>query len=86
MQDFVHVYTSAFIGHDTIVKKFSTVAAHSIIGGRVTIEEGCHVGLNSSIREDICIGKYSIIGMASNVLKSFDDNSIIVGNPAKLLK
>lgn len=84
--NFVHIYTNGFIGHDSIIKDFSTITAHSVIGGRVLIDEGAHVGLNATVREDLRIGKYSIIGMGSVVIKNVEDHSIYVGNPAQFIK
>lgn len=84
--NFIHIYTNGFIGHDSIIKDFATIAAHSVVSARVTIGEGAHIGLNSTICEDLKIGKYSIIGMGSVVTKNVEDYSIYVGNPAQFLK
>ena len=82
----IHVYTSGFLGHDCHIEDFSTIAAHSIIGGRVRVKKGAHIGLNSSVREDVEIGEYSILGMGSVLLKNIESKSVYAGNPAKFIK
>jgi acetyltransferase EpsM len=47
------------------------------------VNEGAHIGLNSCIREDVVIGKYSIVGMGAVIIKKTDPYSIYVGNPGK---
>ncbi|UAM96606.1 hypothetical protein K8354_09650 [Polaribacter litorisediminis] len=81
--DFCHMYTSSFLGHDTYLSSYSTLAAHSVLGARIKMGEGVHIGLNATIREDVVIGKYAIVGMASNVISDIGDYEIFVGNPAK---
>lgn len=59
---------------------------YAVVGGNVTLGRGVHVGTNATIRENINIGDFSIIGSGSVVLKDVPENSIYIGNPAKLLK
>jgi sugar O-acyltransferase (sialic acid O-acetyltransferase NeuD family) len=84
--NFVHCYTNSFVGHDTTIEDCSTVTAHCVVGARVRAGKGCHIGLNSCIREDIQIGEYAIIGMGSVVTKDVRPSTIVVGNPGKYLK
>lgn len=86
IDNFVHVYTTGFIGHDSTVHNYCTIAAHSVIGARIHVKQGAHIGLNSVIREDLTIGKYAIVGMSSVVTKSVEDKAVVVGSPAKTLK
>jgi acetyltransferase EpsM len=85
VEDFCHVYTNGFVGHDSILGPYSTLAAHAVIGARVKIQTGSHIGLNSVIREDVSIGKYTIIGIGSVVIKNTEPYSTWAGNPAKNL-
>ena len=54
--------------------------------GPVIIEENVWIGEGVVILPNVTIGKNCIIGANSVVTKSFPQNSIIAGNPAKLIK
>jgi len=81
--NFTHIYPHAVLTHESKVDEYCTIAVHSVVGARDILKEGVHVGMKSAIREDLTIGKYSIIGMAAAVTKDVEDFSIIAGNPAK---
>lgn len=83
IENYIHMYTNSFVGHDSVLRNYSTMAAHSVIGARNNIGIGSHVGLNSTTREDINIGKYAIVGMGAVVTKEVEDYSVVAGNPAK---
>lgn len=77
---------NCFIGHDTTIKRFAHVASNAVVGANVSIGYACHVGTNSVIREKTIIGDFCLIGSGSVVLNDVEDHSIVVGNPAKLLR
>lgn len=52
----------------------------------VTIEDGVWIGGNVTILPGITIGKKSVIGAGSVVVKDIPANSIAVGNPCKVIK
>lgn len=80
---YCHVYSNGFLGHDCCIQDFATVAAKAVVGARVIVEEGAHIGLNSCTREDIVIGRYSIVGMGAVIIKNMEPYSIYAGNPGK---
>jgi acetyltransferase EpsM len=77
---------NSFLGHDSTMKRFSHITANAVVGGNVTLGYGSHIGTNATIRENVKIGNFSIVGSGSVVLSDVPDDSIFVGNPAKLLK
>jgi len=79
IDNLVHIAHGVNIGENTLV------IAHAMIAGSVQIGSNCWIAPCSSIKNGISIGNNVTVGMAANVLKSVDDNTTIVGNPAKLL-
>ncbi len=53
---------------------------------KVEIGEGTWIGVNVSVLPGVNLGKNCVVGSNSLVNKSFPDNSIIGGIPAKLIK
>ena len=47
------------------------------------IEENCYLGSASSILNNVTIGKRTLVGIGSNVIKSVPKDSKYAGNPAK---
>lgn len=54
--------------------------------GKVLIKEGSFIGINSVIMPGVTIGKNSVIGASSVVIKDIPDYCVASGNPAKIIK
>ncbi len=77
---------NSFVGHDTTLESYTSLATNSVVGANVHIGKAVHIGSNATIREKVMIGDYSLIGMGAVVIKDVPPNSIVVGNPAHVLK
>ena len=53
---------------------------------KTTIKKGASIGSGSTILSNITIGENSIVGAGSVVTKDVPANSIVAGNPAKVLR
>jgi acetyltransferase-like isoleucine patch superfamily enzyme len=56
------------------------------LGKDIVVKSGAWIGANAIILPGITIGQNSVIGAGSIVTKDVPDKSIVVGNPAKLIK
>ena len=82
----VLVLSNVYIGHDDVIQDFVTITNSVAVCGITTIKEGCYIGANSSIKERIIVGKWSLVGLGAVVLKDVSPFSVVVGNPGRVLK
>lgn len=73
------------LGHGVIIGKHCVISGHSTVNGGSILKDNVYVGVSANIREDISIGKFSIISMAAAVFKDVKDEQIVMGNPARVI-
>jgi UDP-3-O-[3-hydroxymyristoyl] glucosamine N-acyltransferase len=56
------------------------------IAGSTTIEEGVYVAPGGVINNQVTVGQNSLVGIGSVVLGNIEDNKVVVGVPAKVLR
>ncbi|MBU3220671.1 acetyltransferase [Clostridium algidicarnis] len=74
------------IGHDTLLGDYTTVLPSVNISGFARIEECVSIGTGTAIIQGITVGKNTIIGAGSVVVKDLPENCTAVGSPAKPIK
>ena len=84
--DHVVILPNSVVSHDDVVGDYSCIAGGVCISGGVRIGRACYIGTNSSIIGGVEIGDGCLVGMGSVVLSDVPAGSIVVGNPARLLR
>ena len=92
----VSIEDNVFIGHSVTFINDSYPRATSVDGNlqteadwkveRTLIKTGASVGSGSTILSKVTVGENAIVGAGSVVTKDVPANSIVVGNPAKVLR
>jgi len=92
----VSIEDNVFIGHSVTFINDSYPRATRVDGNlqteadwkveRTRIKKGASVGSGSTILSNVTVGENAVIGAGSVVTKDVSPNSIVAGNPAKLLR
>ncbi len=81
----VQIFAHALVGHGARLEDYSYVANNACIGADVVLKEGAYLGTNATTLEFISLGKWSITGIGSVVLKDVPDFAKVVGNPSRVI-
>jgi acetyltransferase-like isoleucine patch superfamily enzyme len=90
--NYIRIGKNSRIGEGVTIFDFDAHNIHpnrrNLLGeiGKVEIGDNVWIGNNTIILKNVVIGDNSIVAAGSVVTKSFGDNQIIGGNPAKILK
>ena len=84
--EFCILNTKSSLGHDSTMADFSSLASGVTIGGNVQIGFCSAICINTSIIQNISIGKHTVIGAVSLVLKSIGDYKQAFGIPISTIK
>ena len=92
----VTIEDNVFIGHGVMFINDIYPRATTANGGmqteadwhveRTVIKKGASIGSGATILAKICIGENAIVGAGSVVTKNVPPNTIVIGNPARLLR
>jgi acetyltransferase-like isoleucine patch superfamily enzyme len=92
----VTIEDNVFIGHGVMFINDSYPRATAPDGNlqteadwkveRTVVKKGASIGSGATILSNVCIGENAIVGAGSVVTKDVPASSIVVGNPAKVLR
>ncbi len=84
------VNATATIGENCLIRNSITIGSKMLPDGTTTkaatIGNNVEIGSNSVIIGDVIIGDNVIIGAGSVVIRDVPSNSIVAGNPARIIK
>ncbi len=82
----VIIHSGSVIEHDNVLDGFVNVAPRVSTAGNVKIGKASYIYTGAVVIPKITIGKNAVIGAGAVVLKDVEDNSTVVGVPAKVIK
>jgi len=85
LEPYTLVNFNSTVGHDVILRKYSSVMPGVNLAGFVELKEGAYIGMNSALIQSVSVGEYSTIGAGAVVVKDIPNNVTAVGIPAKVI-
>ena len=82
----VIVNTGAVVEHDCIIGDHVHIATGARLASTVHVGAGTHIGLGTSVRQETRIGSNVIVGAGAVVVEDVQDNVVVAGVPARVLK
>ena len=79
---FCTIQSSVTIGHDSKMADYNFIATQSTVGN-IVMGSRNFMGINSCTNNFITVGDDCFIAMGSNVIKSIESGTKVMGNPAK---
>jgi len=80
--NFCTIQSNITIGHDSKMGDYNFIATQSTVGN-IVMGSRNFMGINSCTNNFISIGDDCFVAMGSNVIKSVESGSKVMGNPAK---
>ena len=83
IEDKVKIDNLVHIAHNVVIGRAAKVVAMTIVGGSTKIGQNSWIAPGVSLRDWIDIGDNALVGMGAVVTRNVEDNTAVVGNPAK---
>jgi sugar O-acyltransferase (sialic acid O-acetyltransferase NeuD family) len=88
---YFHGNLYSYVEHDCRIGDFVTFAPGVKCNGNVTVEDHAYIGAGAILRQGapgspLRIGKSAVVGMGAVVIDDVQDNAIVAGNPAKVIR
>jgi sugar O-acyltransferase (sialic acid O-acetyltransferase NeuD family) len=84
--DHVCIGPGAIIGHDAVIGDHATLAPGAIVSGFVRLGRACYVGAGAAVRQKLEVGDGALVGIGAVVLRDVSPNTVVVGNPTRVLR
>lgn len=84
--DFCILNTKSLVEHDCNLSNGAELGPGATLCGNVSVGENSWIGAGAVVKQKINIGKNVIVGAGAVVVKDVDDNTVVVGVPAKPIR
>lgn len=80
------INTKSTLGHNGYMSEFTSLASGVCTGGNFALGAYSAISLGTNIIENITIGPHTVVGAGSLVIRDFENNILVHGNPARVIR
>ena len=84
--NFVFINLRSLIAHNCKIKDFVSINPGVNVNGYTIIEKGAYIASGVTVRDEIKIGKWSVIGIGGVIGNDVKPYSLYLGNPGRLIR
>ena len=74
----VTLWSGNHIGHDSTIGDHSFISSHVVVSGHVEVGSHCFIGVNATLRNNIRIAEFTLVGAGALVMKDTTPRSVFV--------
>ncbi len=86
LDEFVQINRSSSVGHHTRLSAFVTLGPGVTVASSVVLESGVFVGAGATVITRVTVGHNAIVGAGAVVTEDVPPFSLVVGNPARIVR
>ncbi|MEG1518852.1 MAG: acetyltransferase [Cetobacterium sp.] len=86
LEDNVVLNTRALVEHGNHIGAHTNISTNSVLNGDVRVGRETFIGSCTVVNGQITIGSNSVIGSGSVVIRDIEDNVVVAGSPARLIR
>jgi len=75
--DNVTLWSGNHIGHHSEIKDHCFISSHVVVSGRCHIDENCFLGVNSTLRDNVKLGKFTVVSSGAIVMKDCEQRTLV---------
>lgn len=78
------LWSGNHIGHEAEIKDHCYITSHVVISGFTIIENNCFLGVNSTLRDNIIVAPFTLVGAGAIIMKNTEKEGVYL--PARTIK
>ena len=73
----VTLWSGNHIGHHSTIRDHCFISSHVVVSGNCDIGENCFIGVNSTLRDNIKLERFVVIGSGAIVMKNCPERTLV---------
>ena len=74
------------IAHDNVIEDYVSISPNAALAGYVKVGMGSYIYTGANVAPRVTIGKWSVVGVGTAVIKDVPDETTTFGYPSRILK